>query len=216
MRRREFLGLVGGAAAWPVAAGAQQSQRTRRLGVLIAGAEDDRFQQANLSAFRELLVHLGWIEGRNLRLDLRWGTGDIGRFDAHARELASVAPDVIVATSGVATRAVQQVTKTIPIIMTGGADPVVAGFVKNIARPEGNITGFPALEPTILDKRLALLKEVDPRVTRVAISFNPDLLTIAQNYMASIKSAAISLGLQAIQAPVRGPLEMVRDRCICN
>jgi putative tryptophan/tyrosine transport system substrate-binding protein len=149
MRRREFITLLGGAAAaWPLAARAQQDARVRRVGLLINAVENDRVQEANLSVLRESLGKLGWTEGRNLRMDLRWSAGDPDRLQAQAAELVGLAAEVIVADFGAATRAAHRTTQTILIVYMQGGDPVVTGMVENIARPEGNIRGFSGALPS--------------------------------------------------------------------
>jgi putative ABC transport system substrate-binding protein len=209
MRRREFITLLGGAvAAWPLAARAQQDGRVRRVGWLIGSAENDQQSPAGSSALREALAKLGWIEGRNLRIDLRFGAGDPATVRAYAAELISLTPDVIFANSGTATSALQQRTQTTPIVFTG-PDPVEAGLVRNIARPEGNITGFSAFEPSIAGKWLELLKEAAPRLARVAVIFNPELTLTVQRYISPIEVAASALGVPAIQTPVRNAVDIV-------
>jgi putative ABC transport system substrate-binding protein len=211
MQRRQFITLLGGAAAaWPLAARAQQDGRMRRIGCLIRGAENDRSLQVDVGALREGLAKLSWIEGRNLRFDLRFGADDLDRIRSYATELVSLAPDVIVTSGGAATRAVQRQTQTIPIIFTSGGDAVANGLVRNIARPEGNITGFSTSEPEIASKWLELLKEAAPRVTRVAIIFNPEVAFTGPSYNSSIEAAARALGVQAIQMPVRNAVDIVR------
>jgi putative ABC transport system substrate-binding protein len=210
MRRREFITLLGGAAVWPLTARAQQGERVPRLGVLFYGAEIERSEQDNVQVLRENLGKLGWIEGRNLRIDLRWGFGDGGRVRAQAKELVRQAPEVIVARGGAAARAVHDETAVIPIVMAGGADPVATGLVHDIARPEGNITGFSAQEPSVIDKRLAFLKEVAPHITRVAALFNPDLLTAGPTYLPLIEASSMTLGVQITKVPFRSSLEIVR------
>jgi putative ABC transport system substrate-binding protein len=204
MQRRSFLTLLGGAAAaaWPVAARAQQGGLVKRVGVL-AGTDDER-----ISTFREGLQKLGWIEGRNLRTDLRITRGDADRIRTYAAELVTLAPDVIVTTSFVATRAAQDQTKTIPIIFTAGIDPATQGVVQNIARPEGNTTGFTATVDSIGGKWLELLKEAAPHITRVALVFNPQ--TVNVGFLPSIEAAAPLLDVEAIKTPVLDPLETVR------
>jgi putative ABC transport system substrate-binding protein len=214
MRRREFITLLGGAAAapamlWPRAARAQRGERVRRIGWLIGGAENDLGARASRAALQEALAKLGWIEGRNLRIDLRFGAGDPDRIRAYAAELVGLAPDVIVTSGGAAMGAVQLRTQTIPIVFTAGPDAVAAGLVRNIARPEGNITGFSGLEPSVAGKWLQLLKEAAPRVTRVAVIFNPELQT-GSSYFSLIEAAAAVLGVQAIQTPVRNAVDIVR------
>jgi putative tryptophan/tyrosine transport system substrate-binding protein len=208
MRRREFIAGLG-AAAWPVVARAQQLDRTRRIGVLIAGGANDRGTQFNLAALREGLASLGWIEGRNLRMDLRFGADDPDYIRTSAAELVGLGPDVMV-TNASTTRAVQQLTETIPIVITQGGDPVANGLLRNIARPEGNITGFISDEPSVAGKCLELLKEAAPRMTRVAIIFNPELTPTAASYLSSIETAAPAFGVQAITTTVRNAVDIVR------
>jgi len=202
MKRREFITLLGGAAA-PVilrlrAARAEQDGGMRRIGWLVGGVETDRARQADLGALRESLAKLGWSEGRDLRIDLRWGD-DLDRLGAYATELVSLAPDVIVTNGVAAMRALQQRTQTIPIVFTGGPDPVAAGLLRNVARPEGNITGFSTLEPSVAGKWLELLKEAAPRLARVAVIFNVELSSsVASGYVSSIEAAAPAAGVQAI------------------
>jgi putative ABC transport system substrate-binding protein len=221
MRRREFITLLGGAAAAPSmllprAARAQQDGRVRRIAVLDGAPSTERgpVGQADLAAFREALAKLGWIEGRNLRIDLRAGVFDLNGFRAAAAELVGLAPDVIVTRSAPATRAMQQQTKSIPIIFSAvGGDPVAAGIVGSIARPEGNTTGFTNSFNSISGKWMELLKEAAPRVTKVALIFN--LETSASflrggGYAAAIEAAAPILGVQLVKTPVRDASELVR------
>jgi putative ABC transport system substrate-binding protein len=208
MRRREFIAGLGSAVAWPVAVRAQQGDRVRRVGVLAGGSEDSVVTRANLTALREGLAMLGWVEGRNLRIDLRFTASDPARTQAYAVELVSLAPDVIVATSRPATMAAQQQTQTIPIVFAGGGDPETSGLVQNIRRPEGNTTGVTNQFNSLAGKWLELLKEAAPHITRVALVFNPQ--TVNPSYFPSIEAAAPLLGVQAIKTPVRDPLEIVR------
>jgi len=210
MRRRAFITLLGGAAGWPLVARAQPDGRVRRIGLLLGAAENDRDEQDNLDVLREHLAKLGWVEGRNLRIELRWGARDVERMRAAALELASLAADVIVTSTGAATRAVQRATQTIPIVFTGAGDPVANGLLQNIARPEGNTTGFSASEPTIAAKRLELLKEAAPHVSRVAVMFNPDINLTVPSYIAAIEAAAPALFVQAVTMPVRDAVDIVR------
>ena len=216
IRRREFITLLGGAAAMssslkPFAARAQPGERVRRIAVL-SGAAEDPYQRANLAALWEALAKLGWVEGRNVRIDIRFSAGDLDRIRAYAAELVSLAPNVIVVLGAVpATRALQQATSTIPIVFPEGGDPVINGLVKNLARPEGNTTGFSNFEPVIAGKWLELLKEAAPRVTRVAAMFNSDLLSaVGTAYMSSIEAAASVLGVQASRTPFRDAIDIVR------
>jgi putative ABC transport system substrate-binding protein len=208
MRRREFIAGLA-AAALPVVARAQQGERVRRVGVLIAGTQNDRGRQVDVAALREGLAKLGWIEGRNLRIDLRFGTGDPEYTHASAAELVGLAPAVLVTTVST-TRAMRERTQTIPIVIATGGDPVANGLIQNIARPEGNITGFISNEPSVAGKCVELLKEAAPRITRVAIIFNPELTPTAASYLASIEKAAPPFGLQAITTTVRNAVDIVR------
>ena len=221
MRRREFITLLGGVAAAPAmllprAARAQQDGRMRRIAVLQgdAGSERDPAYQANLAVFREALTKLGWIEGRNLRIDHRAGAGNLDRMRADAAELVGLAPDVIVTRTAAATQAMQRQTQSIPIIFTGvGGDPVGTGIVGSIARPEGNTTGFTNLFYSISGKWMELLKEAAPRIARVALVFNPDInsnILSGGGYAAPIEAAAPVLAVQLIKMPVRDGLELVR------
>jgi putative tryptophan/tyrosine transport system substrate-binding protein len=174
MRRREFITLLGGAAVtWPLAAPAQQPGRMRHIGVLMSVGESDPEGQAQLTAFMQKLKEFGWAEGRNLRLNIRWGAGDGERYHRYAAELVALAPDVIVASSSPVVAALQQATRAVPIVFIGVIDPVGAGFVASLARPAGNATGFALFEYAIGAKWLQLLKEVAPHVTRAAVLRDP-------------------------------------------
>ena len=209
IRRREFITLLGGATAWPLAARAQQGGIVRRIGMLIAGAPNNRGSEANLAAFRDGLAKLGWIEGSNLRVDLRFGGDDPEHIRASAVELVGLAPDVMVGSIST-TRAVQEQTQTIPIVIASGGDPIANGLIRNITRPEGNITGFINAEPSIAGKWLELLKEAAPRVTRVAIIFNSELAPTAPSYISRIELTALDLGVMAIKTPVGTAVDIVR------
>jgi len=211
MKRREFITLLGSTAAtWPLATRAQQTGRVRRIGWLIAAAENDLGVRATRAAFQEELTRLGWIEGHNVRTEIRFGVGDPDRLRAYAAELVGLVPDVIVTNGGAPTRALQERTQTIPIVFTGGPDAVAAGLVRNISRPEGNTTGFSGREPSILGKSLELLKEAAPHLARVAIIFIPELAAAAPNYIASIEASAPTLGLKTIKTPVRNAIDIVQ------
>jgi putative ABC transport system substrate-binding protein len=170
MRRREFITLLGGAAAeWPLAARAQQGERMRRIGVLMPFAVDDPEAKARLTAFRDTLQHLGWTDGRNVRIDTRWPASDPDRFRRYAAELVALAPDVIMASSTESVAALQQASGSVPIVFANIIDPVGAGFVSSLARPGGNITGFSSFEYSLSGKWLELLKEMAPNLTRAAV-----------------------------------------------
>jgi putative ABC transport system substrate-binding protein len=173
MRRREFIAGLGSAAAWPVAARAQQGGRVRRIGVLLPYDEIDPAVKPQLSAFTQALADLGWIDGRNVRMDVRWGRADINRVRALAQELVGSQPDIILANSAAATIALQRETQTIPIVAAGFGDPVASGIVARLDRPSGNDTGFAILERSLGSKWLELRSEVAPGLRRLAIMFNP-------------------------------------------
>ena len=174
MRRREFIAGLGGAAAWPLAARAQQGDRVRRIGVLMPYDENDPEVKRRVSAFTQALADLGWTDGRNVRMDLRWAGGDINRIRALAQELVGLQPDIILTSGTPATAALQRETRTIPIVFANVADPVASGIVARLDRPGGNITGFASFEATLGGKWLELLSEIAPGLKRAAIMFNPD------------------------------------------
>ena len=209
VRRREFIVLIGGAAAWPLAARAQQSDRVRRIGVLMGYAENDSEAQAQIAAFRDGLQKLGWTEGRNTRIDIRWAAPDdtesIGRF---AKELVTLQPDLIISSTTPITAALQQQTRTIPIIFPALSDPVGSGLVASFSRPGGNITGFNVSEPTQTGKLVELLKEIAPYVARIAMLFNPASAPYAEYWLNPFKAAAASYAVEAIEAPVRDTSEL--------
>jgi putative ABC transport system substrate-binding protein len=208
LRRREFVAAFGGgAAAWSLAARAQQGDRVRRIGVLVPGDENDPGPKTNLSALTQALAGLGWTDGRNVRMDLRWGGNDINRIRALAQELVSQNPDIILANGTPATVAVQRETRTIPIVLIGVAEPVASGIVPRLDRPSGNVTGFGLLEPTLGGKWLELLSEIAPGLKRAAFMFNPDIRA-ASTYMPSLEAAARSLKVALITAPVHSDAEI--------
>jgi putative ABC transport system substrate-binding protein len=207
MRRREFITGLGSTAAWPLTARAQQGDRVRRIGVLIAGDENDPRVKTSVSAFTQALADLGWTDGRNVRMDLRWYGDDINRIPALAQELVGLQPDIIVTNGGPPTAAVQRETRTIPIVFVIVADPVAMGVVANLNRPGGNVTGFAVLEPTLGGKWLELLSEIAPGLKRAATMFNPDLPGPSV-FMPSFQAAARSLKVEPITAHVRSDAEI--------
>jgi len=211
MRRRDLIAGLGSAAAWPLAARAQQTDRVRRIGMAASGTENDQADQAAIAAFREGLAKLGWTEGRNLRIDLRFGGDDADRIRAYAAELVKLAPDVIVTGGGPATRAVQQRTRAIPIVFVSVGDPVDSGIVKSQARPEGNATGVTNHYVSIGGKWLELLKGAAPRIERVALIYNPQLASDKdrQGTFSAIEEAARALAVKAIKLPFRDALDIV-------
>jgi putative ABC transport system substrate-binding protein len=209
MRRREFITLLGGAAAvWPLAARAQQPERIRRIGVLTYLAADDAEGQAPLAAFTQALKQLGWSEGGNLRIENRWATAD--DIQRHAAELVAAAPDVLVAATGTATvAALQQATRTIPIVFVIVIDPVGAGFVASLAKPAGNATGFTVYEYSMSGKWLELLKEIASRVTRAAVLRDPAVASGIGQFGA-VQIVAPSFGVELIAVDIREAGEIER------
>ena len=202
MKRRTFIAGLGSAAAWPVVAQAQQAERVRLVGVLVPGAEDQVYQ-ARVAAFRDGLAKLGWIEDHNLRIEVRFGGNDAGRIRAYAEELKSLGPDAVVTQSALATRAVQQQTRTIPIVITGAGE-VTGALVKNIARPEGNTTGITNLFVSIGSKWLELLKQAAPNLAKVGYLYNAQfILGMGGGYYPSIEQGAGKLAVKTINIPYR-------------
>jgi len=208
MQRREFIaGLGSTAAAWPLVARAQPAERVRRIGVLTPYDENDPMPKTYVSAFAQALAGLGWTDGRNVRMDLRWAGGDINRIRALAQELVGLQPDIILAHTTLATAALQRETRTIPIVFAIAVDPVAIGIVARIDRPSGNVTGFASSEATLGGKWLELLSEIAPGLKRAAIMFNPDTAT-ASAFMPSLETAARSLKVVSIIAPVHTDVEI--------
>jgi ABC-type uncharacterized transport system substrate-binding protein len=210
VKRRTFIALLGSAAAaWPLAARAQQPDRMRRIGVLMGYAENDSEAQAWVAAFREGLQKLGWTEGRNTKIDTRWATpGDAEAMQRFAKELVALQPDLILSHTTPTTTALLQQTRTIPIIFANVGDPVGSGFVASFPRPGGNVTGFNVSEPTQAGKWVELLKEIAPRVAKVAMLFNPATATYAEYWLNPFKAAAASFAVEAIAAPVHDRSEL--------
>ena len=173
IRRREFIFILGGGAAWPLAAQAQQGEQMRRIGVLMNLSENDPEAQGLVAAFREGLAQLGWIDGRNVRIDYRWSAGDLDRIRRYAAELVALPPEIILAYGGSTVGPLQQVTRTVPIVFVEVIDPVGAGFVMGLARPGGNTTGFSLFEFGIAGKWLELLKQITPHMTRAVVIRDP-------------------------------------------
>jgi putative ABC transport system substrate-binding protein len=208
MRRRQFVMLLGGAAvAWPLAARAQQGDRVRRIGLLIGLDENDPLAKTYVSAFTQALADLGWTDGRNLRMDRRWGRADTNQIPALAHELVGLQPDIILTSGTPTTLALQRETRTIPIVFANVADPVASGIVARLDRPSGNITGFANYEATLGGKWLELLSDIAPGLERAAIVFNPDTASVS-TYMPSFEAAARSLKVELIIAPVHSDVEI--------
>ena len=203
MRRREFVAVLGGAAAWPLVARAQQSaKRMRRVGALIGFAENDPVTQRRVAAFLKGLADLGWVPDRDFTIDFRYGAGDADRNRTFAKELVGLNPDVILAASTSATAAIQRETSTIPVVFVTVSDPVGSGFVASLPRPGGNITGFINIEASIGGKWLELLKEIAPRTRRPGLMFNPAIAIYFDYYLKPFEAAARAAGVTPIPLPV--------------
>ena len=211
MQRREFIATLGSAAAWPLAVRAQQSERMRRIGVLLAGGldADDLDMQARIGAFEDGLKQLGWINGQNVRIDVRAGAGDVDRIRGYVDELVALAPDVILTTGAAGVAPLLKATRTVPIVFTNVVDPVGAGFVDNLARPGGNATGFVNFEYGLSAKWVELLKEIAPRVTRMAVIRDPNI-SAGTGQFGAIQGAASSLGLELIAVNPREASDIER------
>jgi len=208
MKRREFITLLGGAAAtWPLAAGAK-AERLRHLGMLMSNSEDDPLGQARVTALKQALAELGWIEGRNLKIEWRWTGGDITRVREYATELVRLAPDVIVANGTPSVAALKQATSSIPIVFVVVNDPVAQGIIPSMAHPGGNITGFSFLEYSMVGKSLEMLKQIAPGIVHVAIMFNPDTYPYYAIHLRSFETVARILSLELTAAQVRSPEEI--------
>jgi putative ABC transport system substrate-binding protein len=216
MRRREFIAGLGSTAAWPLVARAQQGDRVRRIGVLTSFDENDAEWKRRYPAFTQTLADLGWTDGRNVRMDVRWTGGDVNRVRALAQELVGLQPDTIFVNTTPATVALQRETRTIPIVFAGLGDPVGSGLVAALNQPGGNVTGFTAYEASLGGKYLELLSEIAPGLKRAAIMFNPDTNAImlnpdpntARNHVPSFEAAARSLKVVLTTAPVHSDAEI--------
>jgi putative ABC transport system substrate-binding protein len=210
VKRREFITLFGGAAAgWPLAARAQQPERVRRIGVLMSAVEGDQRGLENITAFAQGLAELGWTVGRNVRIEYRWGAGDLDRFRRYAAELIALSPDVVLATAGSIVGAFQQASRTVPIVFVTTVDPVGGGWVDSLSRPGTNATGFAAYEFSMSGKRLELLKEIAPGVKRVAVIRDPSV-PAGSGGLAAIQTVAPSLGVELTPVGVRDAGEIER------
>ena len=212
MRRRDFVKVIAGsAAAWPLVTRAQQSERMRRIGVLVgAGSDaDDLDSQARIGAFEDGLKQLRWIKGQNVRIDIRAGAGDADRLRRYADELVALAPDVILTTGATAVAPTLKATRSVPVVFMGVVDPVGAGFVDSLARPGGNVTGFVSFEYGLSVKWLELLKEIAPRVTRLAVIRDPNI-SAGTGQFGAIQGAASSFGLEMIAVNPREASEIER------
>jgi putative tryptophan/tyrosine transport system substrate-binding protein len=207
MKRREFIAGLGSAAAWPLTARAEQGERLRRVGVLVPYDENDRLAKARVSAFTQALADMGWTEGRNVRIDIRWTAGSLERMGRSAKELVDLQPEAILSDTTPVTAALERETRTIPIVFAGVNDPVASGIVAALNRPGGNITGFALYETPLGGKWLELLSEIAPGLKRAAIMFNPDTAPVSA-FMPSLETAARSLKVVPIPAPVHSDVEI--------
>jgi ABC-type uncharacterized transport system substrate-binding protein len=208
MRRRDFITAIAGTAAvWPLAA-RTQSGPMRRVGVLMNGAATEAAPQSYVAAFVETLRQLGWVEGQNLRIDVRWNAGDAALARIYAAQLIGLMPDVILASSTTNLTVIQQATSTVPVVFVQVSDPVAQGFVTNVTHPGGNLTGFSLFEFSVGGKWVDLLKEIAPGLARVAVMFNPETAPQSKFFMSSIEAVAPSLGVQAIAVPVRATADI--------
>ena len=201
MRRRQFITLLSGAAAWPLAARAQQTERVRRIGVLVGLTENDPDTKARLAGLRQGLERLGWSEGQNVRVDYRFAPAGT-QAQVLAKELVALQPDVLLCQASPATSALQRETRTIPIVFVGVADPIGSGFVTSLAQPGGNITGFLLFEASITGKWLAMLRDIAPSLTRAALVINPKTAVYYEYYLRAAQAAASSLGIELVLAPI--------------
>jgi putative ABC transport system substrate-binding protein len=207
MRRREFITLLGGAAAWPLAARAQERERIRKIGVIMAYGERDPEGQARFSALRQQLQKLGWAEGSNIQIEARWAAGKSDLMQAYARELVELPAEVLVGNSIALLAILRQLTRTIPIVFTQVADPIASGFVSNYARPDGNITGFTGFDASIAGKWMEVLRELAPLVNQATVLVNPEQANY-QAFLQAIKSSASALRMQASVARARDAPEI--------
>jgi putative ABC transport system substrate-binding protein len=208
MRRREFFGIVCGAAGYPITTHAQQRASERRIGVLSGFAMNDPDAQARIAAFKKGMQEQGWSEGRNLQIDYRWAGPDAVRIKAFAAELVGSSPSVILALTSPSVAALRNVTRTIPVVFVGIGDPVGQGFVESLARPGGNITGFTGLDFSLGEKWLGFLKELAPSVSRATFLFHPEIGPYYLSWLKSVEAAAATLGVQVTAAPVRAKAEI--------
>jgi putative ABC transport system substrate-binding protein len=209
MRRRDFITLLGGAAAWPLAARAQQPDVIRRVGILISGAEADPEMQARVAAIRQRLDSLGWSEGRNLRIDIRFAEGDPDRHPSLARALVALQPDAIIAYSTPIAAALRRESRMIPIVFVNVSDPIGSGLVASLARPGGNLTGLMLYEEGITGKWLAMLKEIAPQLARVALIANPKS-TPYDYFVRAAEAAASSLAVEVVPSPIENVADIER------
>jgi len=209
MKRRQFITLLGGAAvAWPLAVRAQQAERMRRVAVLDSFAASDSEAQSWFKAFMQGFAVLGWTDGRNVRIDVRWAGGEVNQIQTFAKELVDLHPDVVFAVTTPSVIAILRETRTIPIVFALVTDPVAQGLVETLTRPGRGVTGFTIFEPAIGGKWVQVLKEIAPEIARAAVIFNPDTAPYYRLYMSSIEAAAPSFAVKTFEAPVRSRVEI--------
>jgi putative ABC transport system substrate-binding protein len=201
MRRRDFITLLGGAAAWPLATRAQQAEHTRRIAIIMPYAETDAEYRSYITALRDELRARAWIEGRNIQFDVRWTTDNMDRIRSNATDVMQAKPDVVLAIGGRVVPVLMRLSKKIPIVVPGGPDPVGVGWVQSIARPGGNVTGFTFLELSIFGKMLELLKQIDSRITNVLMVYNSDNPN-TKVFVRAFETAAAELAIQPVAVPV--------------
>jgi putative ABC transport system substrate-binding protein len=209
MKRRDFITLLGGAVILPIAAQAQKTGQVRRIGVLFGLAQGDRQAVIELATFKNTLQELGWIEGRNILIEVRWAAAEVDRMQAFARELVGLQPDLILAQTTPVVAALRRETKTVPIVFVAIPDPVGSGFVASLAHPGGNITGFINIESSLGGKWIDTLKDIVPGVTYAALMFNPETAPVAY-YQQTFEMAARSSGVEPTAAPVRNEADIER------
>src|SRR5262249_42002867 len=208
MRRREFITILAATAAWPVVASAQHAERIARIGVLMASGESNPQYQTYVAVFRDAFQKLGWAEGRNIQIDYRWAAFDGKLMERFSKELLALQPNVILSNNTPTTAALLQQTRTIPIVFATVADPIGSGFVTGLSQPGGNATGFVTTEASLGGKWVELLKEIAPRVSRIAILFNPTAAPYAEYYLKPIKASAASFAVEAAAALVHNLQEI--------
>jgi putative ABC transport system substrate-binding protein len=208
MRRREFIGLVGGAVTWPLAVRAQQPDRIRRVGVLLPGVNNDPDQQLRLRVLKDALREFGWTDGRNLQIDIRYAAGNVEQFQIYAAELLAVKPDVLIADATPSTSALRHATRAVPIVFTRVTDPVGQGFVASMAQPGTNTTGFTNYEDAMGSKWIDLLKDAVPSITRVALIYNPQTAPYTPSFLPAFEIAARKRGMTLSNAPVHDASEI--------
>ena len=210
MRRRQFLSLIAGTTMWSIAARAQQTDRVRRIGVLMVNAEGSEDGRSRIAAFERSLKKLGWTVGRNLRIDYRWDAVDADKVAVGSSELLALKPDLVLASTSGAVSNLLKISRTVPIVFVLVSDPVEQGFIQSLAHPGGNVTGFTNAEVSVGSKLLDMLREIAPNVKRVAIMFNPDNPG-PRRFMRSAQAAASTHGVEVVAAPVHGSTDIDDD-----